>query len=1025
MTKYSRLQVQSLCWAVAVLSSTAIAFADDLPKWVWQGAENQPITLHMRKDFSVDGDIKSALIAATADNHLTIWVNGQQVLKGDDWRHLESAEVTGQIKPGHNTIAIQAVNDEGTGALLAALRITHTDGGVTDIATDGSWKASADASEKWREAEFDDRHWGAVQVLGQVGDPSLAWSSCITESVISRGLSGYDESVYLPVVARNVTTREGFVVEQVFDVPRPMGSWVALTKDDRGRLIASAQEGQGLFLIQPGTEGHPTTVKKEPVKLSGAQGLCWAFDALYAVVNGGPGSGLHRLKDTDGDGLLDADEFLMPIPGGGEHGPHAVIPSPDKKSLLVIAGNHTKLPEGITGSRIPQNWSEDLLLPRRWDAHGHAAGILAPGGWIIKVDLEAKQREIISIGFRNQYDIAFNADDELFTYDADMERDLGSPWYRPTRVCHVTSGSEFGWRSGTGKWPAYYEDSLPAVVDIGPGSPVGIVFGEGAKFPERYQRSLFLLDWTYSTIYAVHMTPKGATYHGIKEEFLNGQPMQVTDGIIGDDGALYFTTGGRGTQSSVYRVRYLGDEPTFPVDLKASEGIKARSLRHQLEAFHGQPGADLELIFAHLGSEDRFIRYAARIALESQPVENWGERALAGRNLSDRGMILAMIALSRQGKTEDLPAILEALGKVDFARLDEQAQLAFLRAYELAFTRQGKPDETWRQKVIAKLDPLYPAKSYPLNAELVQLLVFLNAPQVVSKTLAVMDQLGPEPLQDWAHLTNRSQRYGSNIGQLLATRPPTRAVHFAFVLRNQQSGWTLPQRQRYFQFLIDAAKSSGGDSYTKSISQFREDALMNCSPSERIAVGPIASVSLLAPPPQVTPPVGPGRKWNREEVIANLEGELHNRNFKHGRNLFFATACAKCHRLNGEGGAIGPDLSTAGKKFPLPDLLDAILEPSKVISDQYASHQVATVEGEIVLGRAVEIGNELYVFTPDADAPPKIFKKSEVEEILPSKISQMPVGLIDGLNPEELKDLLAYLLSGADPKGVRTKPIQR
>ena len=56
---------------------------------------------------------------------------------------------------------------------------------------------------------------------------------------------------------------------------------------------------------------------------------------------------------------------------------------------------------------------------------------------------------------------------------------MGSPWYRPTRVTHATSGSEFGWRSGTGKWPAYYIDSLPGMIDIGPGSPVGVEFGYG------------------------------------------------------------------------------------------------------------------------------------------------------------------------------------------------------------------------------------------------------------------------------------------------------------------------------------------------------------------------------------------------------------------------------------------------------------------------------------------------------------------------------------------------------------------
>ena len=93
----------------------------------------------------------------------------------------------------------------------------------------------------------------------------------------------------------------------------------------------------------------------------------------------------------------------------------------------------------------------------------------------------------------------------FFTYDADMEWDLGAPWYRPTRINHVVSGSDYGWRSGTGKWPAYYEDSLPPVVDIGPGCPTGVINGLGAKFPAKYQDAIYALDWTFGTIYAIHM----------------------------------------------------------------------------------------------------------------------------------------------------------------------------------------------------------------------------------------------------------------------------------------------------------------------------------------------------------------------------------------------------------------------------------------------------------------------------------------------------------------------------------------
>ncbi len=308
-----------------------------------------------------------------------------------------------------------------------------------------------------------------MKVIGALGDGNLPWTSSVDRDAMLVAFGSGSGGEFIPEIATNAKVPEGFKIERIFRVPRAMGSWVALTTDPQGRLIASDQGGAGLYLITPGSGQQPTKVEQLPVDISGAQGLLWAFDSLYVVVNGGDKSGLHRVRDTNGDGLVDSAEHCMFVPGGGEHGPHAVVLSPDGKSLYVASGNHTKLPEKIAGSRIPMNWNEDMLLPRRWDANGHAAGILAPGGWICNVDESGKNWVVHSVGYRNQYDIAFNGDGELFTYDSDMEWDFGSPWYRPTRVCHATSGSEFGWRSGTGNWPAYFEDSLPAAVDIGPG----------------------------------------------------------------------------------------------------------------------------------------------------------------------------------------------------------------------------------------------------------------------------------------------------------------------------------------------------------------------------------------------------------------------------------------------------------------------------------------------------------------------------------------------------------------------------
>ena len=981
-------------------------------QWVWVGEPSASNEIGVRFEFVVNEDVKKALVLATADNYCEVFLNGKKVTSSKDWAQIAAQDVSSQLLKGKNVLAILARNEGGPAGLIAQVHITTKEGKLVTFDSNSSWKGIANPTQAWQAPEFDDKKWGNVSTLGKIGDGNLPWSGSVSPEAFELAIPNGSSNEYMPRIAANAKVPAGFKIEKVFQVPRSMGSWVSLANDGRGGLIASDQEGAGLFRIQPGTDTVPTTVEKIPVEISGAQGLLWAFDSLYAVVNGGAKPGLHRLRDTDADGQLDHDEWCMPIDGGGEHGPHAVILSPDGKSLYVASGNHTKLPSQIAGSRIPMNWKEDNLLPRRWDANGHAAGILAPGGWICNVDPTGKEWTVHSIGYRNQYDIAFNPDGELFTYDADMEWDFGSPWYRPTRVCHATSGSEFGWRSGTGKWPTYYEDSLPPAVDIGPGSPTGTVFGTGAKFPSKYQKSLFILDWTYSTIYAIDLQPDGSSYRGSKSDFVTGSPLPVTDAVVGSDGTFYFTAGGRGTQSALYRVSYVGTEPTAPISGNEKQGQDLRQLRHRLEASHGVPSQDLDFVLKHLSHEDRFLRYAARIALESQPVESWRDRVLAIKQ--PKGIIQSALALARQGKPSDLPAIVDRLSSLKLDSLAEADKLAWLRAYELAFARLGEPAEDTRQKLIQNFDSLYPAATYEVNAELVQLLTFLRSPTVVAKTLALMDNLGPEPIPDWGDLVRRNAGYGGTVESMMADMPPVRAIHFAFVLRNVKTGWTMEQRQKYFEFFPKAAKHPGGNSFAKFLMQFRDDAIATCSPAEQVVLSPITNVSLLAAPIAFTPAKGPGQKWSTQQALSTMAEGLKGRNFDQGKNLFHATSCAKCHRLAGEGGAIGPDLSTAGKKFSMQDMLDAIVEPSKAISDQYGSQQVLTSDGRVLVGRTVEIGDEYYVYLADAELKPITLKKDEVEEIKPSKVSQMPSGLVDVLNPEELKDLMAYLMSSGD-----------
>jgi glucose/arabinose dehydrogenase len=369
--------------------------------------------------------------------------------------------------------------------------------------------------------------------------------------------------------------------------------------DPKGRLIVSDQYGPLYRVTPPPLGGVPeeTRVEKLDLPLGGAHGLLYAFDSLYVMINENvtidgvkPRQGLHRARSKDGGDTYETPEFLHEIRGGGgEHGCHAILLAPDGKSLYTVCGNQTQMVSPLSGSRVPKLWGEDHLLPRMPDGRGFMAGVLGPGGCIYKVDPDGKNWELISTGYRNEFDAAFNRHGDLFAYDADMEWDMNTPWYRPTRVCLAASGAEFGWRNGAGKWPAYSPDSLPAVYNVGPGSPTGVCFGYGARFPAKYQEAYYFCDWSYGKMYALHLTPEGAAYKGEAEEFLNGAPLPLTDVVINPkDGAMYFAIGGRRTQSGLYRVTYVGSESTAP-SIGGPPPGPLHMLRRQLESFLGLP----------------------------------------------------------------------------------------------------------------------------------------------------------------------------------------------------------------------------------------------------------------------------------------------------------------------------------------------------------------------------------------------------------------------------------------------------
>jgi putative heme-binding domain-containing protein len=839
---------------------------------------------------------------------------------------------------------------------------------------------------------------------------------------------------------------EGFSAEHLYaPSENNQGSWVAMAFDDKGRLIVSDQYGTLYRLKIPpiGSNKVTPTVEKliigkgseiDTMGMGYSQGLLYAFNSLYVMINNNKNnktftrnSGLYRLQDTDGDDQFDKITLMKEMEGDGEHGPHSVKLSPDGKSLYVISGNHTDVPP-MDAYRLPKNWQEDNLFPLITDPRGHARDRKAPGGWVAQVDPEGKHWELINAGYRNAFDLAFNEVGDMFVYDADMEWDFGLPWYRPTRVSHSTSAAEFGWRTGNSKWSPSYPDNLPAVINIGQGSPTNLIHLKDAKFPKKYKRTLLAFDWSFGIVHAIHLKPSGSTYTSEREEFLSGLPLPLTDGVIGPDGSLYFMTGGRRLESDLYRVSYVGTDNTDPVP--AEPITPENQLRRNLEKFHtgGPNPAAVSTVWPHLNHADRFIRYAARMALEHQPVNQWQDLALKEKD--PIAATQSIISLIRMGNGDRQIDIINALLKINFKSLNESQKIDVLRAYELAFLRMGMPKEGEKNKIIASLNPYFPANTAELNKMLSKILVYLEAPGIIKKTLAQM-KLKTEPgandnmLQTATNsndLILRSTQYGGDIANTLANLPPMQQTYYAHVLTMAKKGWTPADQETYFKWFNNAFSYKGGNSYVGFIDRSRKMALANVPESKRAYFDKLSGAELLSSSGNnlvsSAYPKGPGRNWQVKNGVEILEKGLTGRDFEQGKAMYAATTCKACHSMRGEGGAIGPDLTQLGTRFSSKDMLEAIVEPNKSISDQYAATQFTLKNGNSIVGRLVNEDNTAYYVSQNPYAPnvlEKVLKKN-VSSTKLSNVSIMFQGLINSLNEEEYKDLMAYLMAGGDPK---------
>lgn len=569
---------KKLLWiisALALLSLPAKYANAAEAEWIWlAGVDKEQVSPgsvgYFRKPINLKQQAVGRVVI-TADDTYELFVNGRRVATGSSNRKLDQHDISKFLVVGRNVIAIKVENLRGNTAALVA-RVEIRPSGADrwySFSTNPSWRTSPTAAPMWQTALFNDATWGLPQSFGQLGS-TVPWDR--REDLVAE--VEHQESERFQI-------QEGFSVQRVLD-DKQTGPLIAMAFNEFGHIIAAKERGPLLLIYDRDEDGVPEEIRTYCDKVESVQGILPLNGEVFVTGMGPDGHGLYRLSDLDRNGTLEKIRLLFRFDGSpGEHGAHGLALGPDGMIYCVL-GNHVQVATTDGSGNTHGVSYEGDLVPRYEDPGGHARGLKAPGGTVIRTDIDGSTIQRVAGGLRNAYDLIFHPDGGLFVHDSDMESDVGASWYRPTALFEITEGGEYGWRSGWAKWPNYYADRLPPVLETGRGSPAGGTVYDHHMFPVRYHNSLFLADWSEGRILTVRVDSQGGGYKADSEVFLQGQPLNVTDICVGPDGSLYFCTGGRGTSGGIYRVVWDGNIPDRVKNL--GTGVAAAIRQPQLES---------------------------------------------------------------------------------------------------------------------------------------------------------------------------------------------------------------------------------------------------------------------------------------------------------------------------------------------------------------------------------------------------------------------------------------------------------
>jgi putative heme-binding domain-containing protein len=798
-------------------------------------------------------------------------------------------------------------------------------------------------------------------------------------------------------------------------------------------------------------------VRRIPVDLTNVNNVRYREDGrLVALAYDG---NVYVLSDTDGDGLEDkADLFwdnrgrvVSPIgmaltPPGYPAGRGLFVASKGKVSLILDADGDGRAEKEVI---VADGWT---ALPHQVDALGVALGadgsvyfglgttnftnayltdasgkaqydLRSERGTIMKVSPDFSKREIVCTGIRFPVGLAFNGVGDLFATDQEGATWLpnGNPF---DELLHIQPGRHYG-------FPPRHPTHLPGVVDepsvfdYAPQhqSTCGLFFNEpvngGPVFgPASWRGDVLVCGESRGKLYRTRLVKTGAGYVA-KNDLLASLTMLTIDACVSPQGDLVVAThsgnpdwgSGPKGKGRLYKIRHTDKEVPQPVASWASGPYEVRIafdrpldpsiLRDVAKGVSVDYGA-------YVGAGDRFekIRPGYEV-VRRQANQRRQKLAVTGVQVTaDRRTLV--IGTARQSHAVSYAVTLPGLGGAEAAGGGGVEQVdAVDLAYDLGGVEaEWQPSDAGAGEWAGWLPHPDPAVSRAFtvgSAGHDALWQVIGRPGRMSLRTSLdlwnMSRPAVQPGSQVDYTLPAEEVtivVGSNVPvEVRCAAAETKVLADADGMR-RVSVTVTPAEGAPLPLEIIAPTGSEGMAITVTFST-REDPRPRAMPLRRFLL-PWAS-----PKPEDAAAT---------EVAKAEMPQLKGGSWTRGREVFFGeqAGCAKCHRVGGRGSDLGPDLSNLVHR-DYDSVLRDIREPSGALNPDYIASAVRLKDGSVFHGILRGAGKDEFIVRGDVNGEKTPFHRDRIEKVTASAVSVMPAGIEKALTPEQLRDLMTYLLT--------------